>query len=169
MKTSRYALAVLVLMAMTLVFSFLGFADRPADRESRFVVVLRLEEAGITGYFTEVSGLSSENEVVEYRDGNDPNVVRKLPGRLKYDNIVLKRGVTSDSSLWQWRRMVEVGNIAEARTNGKLTLLDRGSPVASWRFVNAWPSKVSGPQLNDEGRDIAIDELVIAHEGLTRE
>lgn len=142
---------------------------RGGDRPPRFVVVLELEQAGITGYFTGVSGLGSTSEVIEFRDGSDPNVVHKLPGRLKWEPITLKRGITTDRSLWQWRQMVESGNIADARTNGKLTLLDRGNPIATWHFVNAWPSKISGPGLNGEGKEIAIETLVIVHEGMSRE
>lgn len=144
-------------------------ANRLRHRPPRFVVELQVEEAGIHGYFTECSGLSSEHEVVEYRDGNDPDVVRKLPGRLKYGDVTLKRGVTSDASLWQWRKMVESGNVAEARGNAKIVLLDRGSPVARWELVNAWPAKISGPELDADGNDVAIEELVLAHEGVVRE
>jgi len=139
------------------------------DRSPRFTVALQLEEAGISGFFTEVSGLDSENEVVEIRDGNDPTLIRKIPGRVKYGDIVLKRGITGDSSLWHWRRMVETGNIADARSNGKILLLDRGTPVATWRFANAWPAKLTGPQLDGKGNDVATETLVIAHEGFLRE
>lgn len=169
MRFPRYWSTGLFFVSVILVFAFLGFADRPTDRAPRFVVVLQLEEAGIGGFFTEVSGLGSENAVVEHRDGSDPDIIRKIPGHLKYSNIVLKRGITNDPSLWQWRRMVEMGNVADARTNGKLTLLERGSPVATWRFVRAWPSKISGPQLEADGNEIAIEELVIVHEGMMRE
>lgn len=153
----------------TLLGESIRSADRPRDRPPRFTVELRLDDAAISGYFTEVSGLGSENEVVEFRDGSDPNVVRKLPGRLKYENITLKRGIIRDGSLWEWRRLVETGNVADARTNGTIVLLDRGTPVASWRFLRAWPAKVSGPELEGDGNDIAIETIVIAHEGMTRE
>jgi phage tail-like protein len=148
--------------------------DAPAisalrGRPPRFAVALQLEDAGISAFFTGISGLGSENEVVEFRDGSDPNVVHKVPGRLKYPDIVQKRGIVADSSLWQWRRLVESGNIADARSNGRITLLDRGSPVATWRFVRGWPAKITGPELSSEGNDIAIEELVIAHEGMLRE
>jgi phage tail-like protein len=151
--------------AADLLAGRLGAADHPP----RFVVLLQLEEAGIQGFFKQVSGLGSENEVVEFRDGSDPNVVHKLPGRLKWPPIVLKRGVTSDTSLWQWRRLVETGNVNDARTSGKLILFDRGNAIATWRFVNGWPAKISGPELSGEGTDIAIEELVIAHDGMLRE
>lgn len=184
MTQPRSLTRVLLYAAMTLVLAFVGtrilagetsLADRRADlaagrlRPPRFTVAVQFDQVGIQGYFTEVTGLSSENEIVEYRDGNDPNLVRKLPGRLSFGDVTLKRGILGDTSLWQWRRMVEVGDIADARSNGKITLLDRGTPVATWHLTNAWPAKISGPELNAEGNDVAIEELVLAHEGLSRE
>lgn len=65
-------------------------------------MVLQAEEAGIAGVFTEVSGLDSENEIVEVRDGSNPMLIRKIPGRARYGDIVLKRGVVFSS-----RRHVE--------------------------------------------------------------
>lgn len=143
--------------------------DRFWNRPPRFVVELQVEEVGIHGFFTEVTGLSSENEVVEFRDGNDPNVVRKLPGVLRFGDVTLKRGVTADGSLWQWRHLVEVGNVAQARATARIILLDRGTPVARWTIANAWPSKISAPDLNAKGNDVALETLVLSHEGLTLE
>ena len=167
--------AVAALVAAEILAGTGGPEDRTDARQSslrarspRFTVSLQLEEAGISGLFTEVSGLDSENEVIEFRDGNDPNVTRKVPGQLKYANIVLKRGITGDSSLWQWRRLVETGNIADARSNGTIVLLDRGNPIATWRFVNAWPAKLTGPELDGGKNEVAIETLVIAHEGFLR-
>lgn len=56
------------------------------------------------------AGLDSETEIVYYREGSEPNVVRKTAGLSKYSNIVLKRGVTKDSFLWDWRKQVTDGN-----------------------------------------------------------
>ena len=65
-----------------------------------------------TAGFSEVSGLVVEIEAVDYREGNDPTgAVRKLPGRVKYSNITLKRGSTADLSLWQWVKSVLDGQV----------------------------------------------------------
>ncbi|MCK6565174.1 MAG: phage tail protein, partial [Dehalococcoidia bacterium] len=73
-----------------------------------------IEVSGIiAGYFTEAAGLGSENEVVEHKvtgkDGKE--IVRKIPGRLKWGDITLKRGITTNLDFWDWRRMVEQGNV----------------------------------------------------------
>ena len=54
-----------------------------------------VEIDGITqAGFQEVSGLDASTDPVDYREGNDPNHVRKLPGLNKYTAITLKRGAT---------------------------------------------------------------------------
>ena|SRR5689334_7117870 len=120
--------------------------------------------------FEEVSGLDSGQAIIEYREGDEKTTrVRKLPGLLRYANLVLKRGVTQDMELWQWRKQVADGEIAQARRNGVVILLDdAGAPVARWVFVNAWPVKYEGPALNATGNEVAIETLELAHEGLER-
>lgn len=125
----------------------------------------------ITGTFRECSGLGSESEIMEHKAAAQNGQVRtyKIPGNLKYENIVLKRGVTDDMQVWDWRKKVEDGKVEEARMTGTITMYDQANtPLAEWTFENAWPVKVSGPTLNAGGNDIAIEELQIAHEGMTR-
>jgi phage tail-like protein len=123
------------------------------------------------GFFTEMSGLGSETEIVEHKviDGNGNPVIQKLPGRSTWGDIELKRGITSNMELWDWRRRVIDGDIKGARSNGTITMLDsQMSPVARWDFVNAWPSKIEGPNLDIESNDIGIESITIVHEGIER-
>ena len=80
----------------------------------------------VTGYFTECSGLGSEHEVIEHNVVNEKGqeIVIKIPGRLKWDNITLKRGITSNMDIWDWRKMVEDGQIEDARHDGSITMFD---------------------------------------------
>jgi phage tail-like protein len=118
--------------------------------------------------FSEVSGLESETAVIEYRLGGELNTVGKLPGLTKYANIVLRRGVTQDADLWNWRQAVVDGNVE--RRNGIIKLLDDSrNEVARWNFRKGWPCKWEGPALSAESNEVAIETLEIAHEGLERE
>jgi phage tail-like protein len=121
----------------------------------------------IAAGFSEVSGLAAEVNVIEYREGNDPVLaVRKLPGLRHFSNITLKRGFTKDLSLWNWFNTVLKG--AVQRANGSIILRDdTGTPVLRWNFVNGWPCKWEGPHLDGRTSEVAIEELVIAHEGIT--
>ena len=125
----------------------------------------------VAGYFTECSGIGSEHEVVEHKvvtaDGHQ--VVKKIPGRLKWENITLKKGITSKMDIWDWRSKVENGEVESARCNGMITMFDQTLvPVAQWTFEKAWPVKVSGPTPKSDSNEVAMEELVIAHEYIKR-
>ncbi|HSM58047.1 MAG TPA: phage tail protein [Candidatus Sulfomarinibacteraceae bacterium] len=125
----------------------------------------------VTGYFTEVSGLGSEHETIEHKVVNDKGVevVMKIPGRLKWENITLKRGITSDMQIWTWRKMVEDGKVTEARSDGSVTMFDQElNPVARWEFKSGWPVKVSGPSVKSDSNEIGVEELTLAHEYIER-
>lgn len=124
--------------------------------------------------FSEVSGLNFETETEEYREGGNNAAPLKFPKWGKYPNIVFKRGVTADPSLWAWAAQALTGPGPPARKHGVVTLSDRGGvgavrpPVAAWYFRNALPEKVQGPTLSAKANEIAIETLEVAHEGLTR-
>lgn len=125
----------------------------------------------VTGAFRECTGLGSENEVVEYKaSGPDgKQVIKKVPGRLKWNNITLKRGITDTMDMWKWRQLVEQGDMTAARKNGTVTMFNqKNEPIAKWDFINAWPSKLSGPSANAGNNEVAIEELEITHEGYER-
>jgi phage tail-like protein len=129
-------------------------------------------EGKIAGYFTECSGIGSENEIIEHKVVDDAGheIVRKIPGRLKWQDITLKRGITSNLQIWEWRDQVVKGDVAGARQNISIVMMDRAyEPVAQWNFTNAWPSKVSGPSLKSDSNEFGVEELTIVHEGMYRE
>ncbi len=133
----------------------------------------RLEIDGIDrGGFREVSGLDTSQDPVEYREGNEkPLTVRKLPGLVKYANIVLKWGIIADDpQLWQWRISVTQGKIAKdkLRKNLSIVLLDDtgAEEVRRWNVRDAWPAKWTGPSFNATGNEVAVDTLELAHEGV---
>jgi phage tail-like protein len=125
----------------------------------------------VTGYFTECTGLGSEHEVIEHNVVTEKGqeVVMKIPGRLKWENIVLKRGITSNMDIWDWRKQVEDGQVADARHDGSITMFDQElNPVARWEFKRGWPLKVTGPQPKSDSNEIGVEELTIAHEYIAR-
>lgn len=126
----------------------------------------------VAGYFTDVSGIGSENEVIEHKVVNESGIehIQKIPGRIKYEDITLKRGITSSLDIWAWRQQVEDGAIADARMDGSIVMYDQQlKPVARWNFENAWPSKVSGPSFSSGSTEVGVEELVITHEHMYRE
>src|SRR5262245_34289519 len=100
-----------------------------------------VEITGITqAGFQECTGLDTSTDAVDYREGTDPNHVRKLTGLNKYSPIMLKRGITDSDELWKWRQSVIDGKTE--RKSGSIVLLDEaGVEKIRWNFDKAWPSK----------------------------
>ncbi len=130
----------------------------------------KLEMDGVTkAGFQECSGLDASTDPVDYREGQEKgNIARKLTGLNKHANIVLKRGVTDDHSLWDWRKKVIDGKTD--RQHGSIVLCDEtGEEKVRWSFVEGWPTKWTGPTFNATNNAVAIESLEIVHEGLKKE
>ncbi len=120
--------------------------------------------------FSEVTGLNYEAQIIEYRDGLSPEYsTQKMPGLKKYGNITLKRGVfANDNEFYDW--MAEIKLNKPERRDVIISLLDEEhNPVMTWKVVNAWPTKITSPDLKASGNESAIETLELAHEGLTIE
>ncbi|MCB0165029.1 MAG: phage tail protein [Anaerolineae bacterium] len=130
-----------------------------------------LEVEGQTlAYFTEASGLGSENEIVEQKvvDENGREIIRKSPGRLKWTDVTLKRPITDNLDLWEWRERIVRGEISAARRNISITMNDlSGSPIARWYLDNAWPAKIIVSPAEQQG--YKMEEITITYESLSRE
>lgn len=120
----------------------------------------------VKGSFTEASGLEVEVAPIDYRNGSEDIIVRKLPGLTKVANIVLKRGITGDIEFWNWILAGMKGQVK--RVNMSISLLDeKRVEVQRWNFRRAWPCKFTGPGLNATNNEIAMETLEICHEGLS--
>ncbi|WP_276484832.1 phage tail protein [Paraflavitalea pollutisoli] len=130
----------------------------------------RVEWGGSKIGFTEVTGLNIENEMIEYRDGSSPEYHKiKMPGLQKYGNVTLKRGMfTSDNEFFQWLNSVSLSKID--RRDITISLLNENhEPVYIWRLKQAWPTKVTAPDLKSDANEVAVETIELAHEGLVIE
>ena len=118
------------------------------------------------GYFTQVSGFSSQVDVLEYPEGGQNTFVHRLPSRIKQGNITLKRGVITGETLlidWYTKTVVDalpcalLIHLHDSETN----------PVKTWSFDNAYPVKWTGTDLNAGGTEFLTESLEIAHSGMT--
>ncbi len=129
---------------------------------SNFVV--QIDGISVAG-FSEVSGLSTETDVIEYRNGDEDITVRKLPGLRKFTNISLKRGMTKSMDLWKWRQTVMQGKTE--RKSGTIILQDEARKQAlKWEFKAGWPSKWEGPSLNAKNNEVSIETMEITCEDI---
>lgn len=131
-----------------------------------------LEIDGVTNaYFTEVSGIGSESEVIDHKVVGEKGkqVVRKVPGRLKWGDITLKRGLTANLDFWKWFKDIRNGKIDSNRRAGTIKMFNQaGEVVALWEFEKAWVSKISGPSIKSASGEIGVEDMVIVHEYIQR-
>jgi phage tail-like protein len=144
-----------------------------AEREDPLIAFhFGLDLSGsVVGLFSHVGGLGSETEVVENKVVSDgtKEAVQMIPGRLKWTPITLKRGVTSSLDIWDWRQLVVDGKIKEARKPASIIAYDpEGTPVAKWDMVDAWPSKVTGPEFDSTTGNLMFEEVTIVFEYVKR-
>jgi len=141
-------------------------ARRATDPFASFNFKLEIEGITVAG-FSEVTGVNQESNVIDYREGQEPITPRKLPGLNKFGNITLKRGISPDLSVYNWRKTVTDGDIE--RRNASIVLHnEKHEEVVRWNLVNAWPSKYVGPDLKANANEVAIETVELTHEGVER-
>ena len=120
--------------------------------------------------FMEVSGLDIEIEAVTFREGSSPeDGFKKMPGLRKYSNITLKRAIVKgDNEFFAWINTKKIGNI-ERRDITVSLLSEEHDPLVVWQLKNSFPVHYYGPILNAQDGNIAIETLVLTHEGISIE
>lgn len=131
--------------------------------------LLEIDGVSLAG-FSDCHMPAATSSVVEYREGTDPATPRKLPGLNEYGPLVLEVGVTDASAeLSEWRKLVEAGKIEDARREIAVVLLDsERNPAVRWEFREAWPSAYEAPRLEADASEVAVERLVVVHEGFER-
>ena len=121
--------------------------------------------------FQEISAISTEITVSEYRNGNSKeNSVIKITGLNKATDVTLKRGVIGSLSLYQWLNQIRNGDQAALRTvTIQLQNEDHSAVVQTWKLLRARIIKHTSGPLNAKGTDVAMEEMVLAYERLELE
>ena len=121
--------------------------------------------------FTEVSGLDAETEVIEYRDGANPEYSKqRMPGMQKYSNVSLKRGTfATDNQFFDWWKTTRTLGTPERRDLTISLLDEEHNPIMVWKVKNAFPTKVQATDLKADGNEVAIETMELAHEGIQME
>jgi phage tail-like protein len=117
--------------------------------------------------FQEVTGLSSETQVIEYRGGNSKVFSTvKMPGLQKFGNVTLKKGIfKGDKDLWDKYELIKMNTIK--RSTITISLLDESNAVAmTWTLDKAFPAKITVTDMKSDGNEVAVETMELAHEGL---
>ena len=118
--------------------------------------------------FQEVTGLSTEAQVVEYRHSNNPLFSTiKMPGIKKFGNITFKKGMFKGDSVF-WTAFSQISMNTVKRETVVIKLLDEsGAPVMTWTLNNAFPCKITGTDMKSDSNEVAIESMEVAYEFLT--
>ena len=123
------------------------------------------------GRFMGISGLEVSVGVEEIQEGGENNYVHKLPGRMSWPNITLKRGITQSDALLAWLNKSSGEQFSASgnkltRSTAAITLMGpAGQRLRSWEFDGAFPVKWKGPDFDVASSDMALEELEITHHG----
>jgi phage tail-like protein len=162
MKTTRFSLSLVAVLGLILLLPSRAAAQRAIA--PRAVVIV---EGQGTAAFRDVDGGGVEIEVIEYRNGDDP-VTHKRAGKVKYKNIILKRGQISDSALLGWYQGA-LGGTTE-RKSGSIVYLDReGNEVLRYNFFEAWPTRLEFGPWSALNPQLSTEELTLEIGGLERQ
>jgi phage tail-like protein len=143
---------------------------RTVDPPFAALFMVTIDGVGEIGSFTECSGLSVEAEVEEVKEGGQNHFSHKLPGRMKWPTIHLKRGIIDSNTLFEWFMKTSGRGFAEKngleRHTGQITLVSAdGRKIRGWSFDAAFPVKWTGPTLATSSNVAGTEELEIAHHG----
>ena len=118
--------------------------------------------------FQEVTGLSSETQVIEYRGGSSKVYSTvKMPGIQKFNNVTLKKGTfKGDTTLWKNYNLNKMNT--SKRVAITINLLDETNAVVmTWKLLNAFPSKITVTDMKSDANEVAVETMELAHEGLS--
>lgn len=119
--------------------------------------------------FQSVEGLGISISVIEHKankTGALP-VMKKLPGHVEFEDIVLKRGRINDNNFWDWIKQVQDGDVDGARKNGSITIHDYAhAEVGRFNFEMGWPSEVKMGGFDASADEVLLETVTITHEGL---
>ena len=116
--------------------------------------------------FSDVSGLGSEIEFEEFKEGGVNEFAYKLLKSVKYSNLVLKRGMIDSDYLFNWYKKILEGKFEARKVEIILKDPKEGNDLKSWSFKNAYPVKWVVSDLNAQGNSILIETLELAHQGM---
>jgi phage tail-like protein len=120
------------------------------------------------GSFSECTGLEGTMEPKVIKEGGRNNGPLQRCGPVSYATVILKRGMSETRDLWNWFEQITSGAYAQ-RVDVDIELLDRSgdAPVITWTLKNALPIKFKAADLSAKNSEVSIEELHLAHEGLS--
>lgn len=124
------------------------------------------------GGWARCQGLEVKFNPERQLEGGNYHYETIMPGQVKYSPVTLSRAISkqdTDKVLGWLKDRAE--NWVDADTSGgggtaTIILFDsRGSEVTRWMLRNVYPESWKGPDLDAMSVGVAMEQLVLAHEG----
>lgn len=147
-----------------------GLPNLPTDALASYLFAIEVDSVEIA-QFAEVSGLTSELDVVELKENTADGklIIHKAPGAMKPPTLTLKRAKNSSKALWDWHESMLQGKVDTGRKNGSVILKGYdGTEVARYNFTNAWISKISTGTLKAGANEVLMEEASLVCESVER-
>ncbi|TDV46181.1 phage tail protein [Actinophytocola oryzae] len=124
------------------------------------------------GGWARCQGLEVKFNPERQAEGGNYQYETIMPGMIKYSPVILSRAIKKDDTdkVLGWLQD-QAANWVDANKSGgggtaTITLFDsRGIPVTKWTLRNVYPESWKGPDLDAMSIGIAMEQLVLAHEG----
>lgn len=120
-------------------------------------------------HFTKCSPISVTVENKEYVEAGNTKVTRQIPGRTKHEPITLSYGVTDSRSLWDWLMKAAEGKVERKNVSIFIMDSDDSTQKEHWQLLNAWPQKWQGWDMDAASGELAISQLTLVFEQLSRQ
>ena len=139
-KVKNYAAFIIFSLLINLYPTDMGYCLDPDLESSNCYISV---EGIVNGYF-ETTGIGSSSDVIEHKlESGGQTIIKKIPGRLSYNTVTLKRKITSNTDMWSWRKQVEDGFIDLAKKDSTVVIYDDiGSEVMRGQLIASWPSSI---------------------------
>jgi phage tail-like protein len=146
------------------------------DPYKNFKFRIKLDGRYVAG-LTKISPLIRTTEVIEFREGGDPSLLHKIPGRTKFAPVTLEEGITHDSTFESWANMIynvqgdAAASLKRYRKDIILELLnEQGVVVMAYKLYRCWVSEYQAlPELDANSSRVAIRSIRIENEGWERD
>jgi len=130
----------------------------------------RVEINGVdAGYFESVEGLKIEQDVIEYQEDDTPFILKR-PGRVRYGDIILRKGYLVNTKLNDWIESSRTGDIQPDGGNVSIILIDKTPPwskgveIKRWNCHGCFPRSWMLSVLDNKSGNMVTEEMVIAIE-----
>ena len=117
--------------------------------------------------FQSVSGLTVEYDYENFREGGENRFEHKLPVRTKYGDMILKRGMLTDSEIIRWFNRAFRDRQFEPSDISVILLNEKGEPLKTWKVTHAIPKKWIISDLSSTENAIVIETLELTYRYFT--